>query len=193
MYARIDPFTAEQGTENGIGGPVPDTPGLRGSMTLSELSGPAGAVLTVWDNRTSAVSYPEAPGQAARGYDVVDIGAGPAAGVPPTHAALLYFDGPEAPEKAVAAEFAWRQRIWPAIAELPGLVAVCALRQDEPGTLIIHLGTSLAALETVGQTVMSTQLLPGEDPALLPGPDRIAFHRVANYAMSVRTEPTANR
>jgi hypothetical protein len=45
------------------------------------------------------------------------------------------------------------------------------------------------ALEKVGRTVMSTKLLPGEDQALLPRPDRIEFHRVASYAIPVRGEP----
>jgi hypothetical protein len=33
------------------------------------------------------------------------------------------------------------------------------------------------------QAIMSTDLLPGEDPALLPGPDRVDLHRVLHAAL----------
>jgi len=36
----------------------------------------------------------------------------------------------------------------------------------------------MAVLEDVGTAVNSTALLPGEDPALLTGPDRVDIHRV---------------
>ena len=31
--------------------------------------------------------------------------------------------------------------------------------------------------------IMGTELLPGEDPALLPGPDRVDLHRVLHAAL----------
>ncbi len=37
------------------------------------------------------------------------------------------------------------------------------------------------------QAVMATELLPGEDTALLPGPDRIQTHQVTGYQMAAQT------
>jgi hypothetical protein len=39
---------------------------------------------------------------------------------------------------------------------------------------------------------MSTSLLPGEDAALLPGPDRIEFHRVNTFALPLHSESAAS-
>jgi len=36
-------------------------------------------------------------------------------------------------------------------------------------------------LDAIARAVMSTELMPGEDPALLPGPDRIEIHHVTGY------------
>jgi len=193
MYTRIDFIPSATDADDGCGGPDASTPGLLGSMRLRQLAGPAGASLTFWDSQANAASCPEVPGRPATSYDVADSRAGRAADERPSHAALLHFDGPQAPEQVAAADFGWRERIWPAIADLPGLVGVYALVRHDLGALIIHLSTSMAALETVGQTVMSTKLLPGEDPALLRGPDRIEFHRVTSYVMPVGSEPPTSR
>ncbi len=63
---------------------------------------------------------------------------------------------------------------------------------DEPGSAageepaVAFLGEfDGPALEAVSEAVMSTKLLPGEDPALLPGPDRITLLRVAAYRAAV--------
>ena len=99
----------------------------------------------------------------------------------PAYARLLYFDGPEMPEQSAAAEQAGRQRIWPAIRGLGGLAGVCVLRRRDLGSVVITLATSIETLDAVQRAVMSTGLLPGEDPALLPGPDRIEIHHVTGY------------
>ena len=99
----------------------------------------------------------------------------------PAYARLLYFDGPEMPEQSAAAEQAGRQRIWPAIRGLGGLAGVCVLRRRDLGSVVITLATSIETLDAVQRAVMSTGLLPGEDPALLPGPGRIEIHHVTGY------------
>ena len=43
---------------------------------------------------------------------------------------------------------------------------------------VLVLTTSLAGLDAVGQAVYGSKLLPDEDPALLPGPDRADIHVV---------------
>jgi hypothetical protein len=93
----------------------------------------------------------------------------------------MYFDGPRAPEQVAAEDLAGRQRIWPAIRNLGGLVGVYVLRRPDLGFVVITLTTSAEALDATARAVMSTELLPGEDPALLPGPDCIEIHHVTGY------------
>ncbi len=45
------------------------------------------------------------------------------------------------------------------------------------------LSASMATIEAVQDAIMATELLPGEDPALLPGPDRVDVHRVSHAAL----------
>ena len=103
---------------------------------------------------------------------------GPAAAARPTHGRVLYFDAPRAPEQAAAEEFAGRQRIWPAIRDLGGLVSIWVLRGPQAASVVCVLATGLQVLDAVTNAVMTTELLPGEDVALLPGPDRIQTHEV---------------
>src|SRR6266542_1349588 len=85
-----------------------------------------------------------------------------------------------------AARFAGTQRLAPVLRTVPGLVRMLVLwHPTERRMAVLHLATSIAALEAVSEAVMSTKLLPGEDPALLPGPDRITLLRVAAYRAAV--------
>jgi hypothetical protein len=54
--------------------------------------------------------------------------------------------------------------------------------------VVVNLCTSFDALAATEKAVSSTTLLPGEDPALLTGPDRVDMHRVvAHTAASAAT------
>jgi hypothetical protein len=64
---------------------------------------------------------------------------------------------------------------------MSGLVGTYALRGPDLGSVVIILATSVQSLDAIARAVMSTELLPGEDPALLPGPDRIEIHHVTGY------------
>lgn len=105
------------------------------------------------------------------------------------YAQLTYFDGPRSPELVAAGDRSSRERIAPAMAADPRmsdeLVANFVLRQPDGGEVIVTVVKSEEALRIGQQLIMSTTLLPGEDPALLPGPDRIETYRVA-YADSKR-------
>jgi hypothetical protein len=90
----------------------------------------------------------------------------------------LCFDGPRAPEQAAAEDLAGRQRIWPAIRDLSGLVGVYALRGSDLSAVVVTLATSVETLDAAQRAVLATELMPGEDPALLTGPDRVEIHRV---------------
>jgi hypothetical protein len=100
------------------------------------------------------------------------------------HARLSYFDGPRSPELVAASDRAGRDRIEPAISNDPQLrdqlVSLLVLRRPDGGQVVITVMRSEAALARAQDVIMSTELLPGEDPALLPGPDRSETYQVAH-------------
>src|ERR1700712_5459797 len=102
------------------------------------------------------------------------------------YAQLTYFDGPRTDEQVAANRRAGLERIEPAIkadTELSDqLVATYVLGAPDGGEVVINVVKTEAALRRAQQVIMSTELLPGEDPALLPGPDRIEVHRVVPAA-----------
>jgi hypothetical protein len=185
MLARLDRYSSQPG--HGANGPdladlsrgVAAQPGLLGYLTFRQLVGPAAVCLTLWDTEASATG--PCGGLAAppsEMYQVTDTQEGPAAAQGPAYARLMYFDGPRAPEQAVAEDLAGRRRIWPAIRRLSGLVGVYVLRGRDLSSVIVTLATSVDTLDAAQRAVMATELAPGEDPALLPGPDRVEIHRV---------------
>jgi len=93
------------------------------------------------------------------------------------YAQLTYFDGPRSPALIAAADRAGRDRIEPAImarADLrEDLVAVYELRRPDGGQLTVVIVEHEDSLDKAVEVIMGTELLPGEDPALLPGPDRM--------------------
>ena len=104
------------------------------------------------------------------------------------YAQLGYFDGPRTAEQLAAAERASRERIWPAARRDPQLmaelVANYVLRQPDGGEVVVTIGKTLDALKRGFELVASTELLPGEDPALLAGPDRVEVYEVVDVVTS---------
>ena len=96
------------------------------------------------------------------------------------YAQLTYFDGPRSPEQLAAHDFAARERIVPVISELDHSYRVYVLRRDDGSQIVVSIADSEQALLDAQKTIMSSELLPGEDPALLPGPDRIELYPVIN-------------
>ena len=190
MYAHIDrPSSHGQAEDDpgpaGLNSSSTGQPGLLGAITFRQFAGPAGVSLTLWDTEADAAAfagqYAELAALPGEIYQVVDAAAGPAAAQVPAYARLMYFDGPRTPEQAAAEDRAGRQRIWPAIRHLSGLVGVYVLRGRDLGSVVITLAMSAETLDAAARAVMSTELLPGEDPALLPGPDRSEIHHVTGY------------
>jgi hypothetical protein len=58
------------------------------------------------------------------------------------------------------------------------LVSLLVLRAPDGSEVIISVTRYEAGLARAQQVVMSSELLPGEDPAQLPGPDRIEVYQV---------------
>jgi hypothetical protein len=93
-------------------------------------------------------------------------------------AQLTYFDGPRTPEQVAAADFAAQERILPAVSKLGHPLRVYLLRRQDGSEIVLSIADSKQALLDAQKAIMSTELLPGEDPALLPGPDRIELYPV---------------
>jgi hypothetical protein len=130
------------------------------------------------DRGRAAVQRDPLPGEI---YEVTETREGKAAAQTPAYARLMYFDGPRAPEQVAAEDLAGRQRIWPAMRGIDGLVGAYVLRGRDLRGVVITLATSVETLDAIARAVLSTELMPGEDPALLPGPDRIEIHHVTGY------------
>jgi len=100
------------------------------------------------------------------------------------YAQLTYFDGPRSAELVAASERAGRERISPAVTADPRLqeelVALYVLRQPNGGEVMVAIVQSEDTLRHARQVIMNTELLPGEDPALLPGPDRVEIYQVVD-------------
>ena len=94
------------------------------------------------------------------------------------YAQLTYFDGPRSPEQLAATDFAGRERILPAVTSLGHPIRVYRLRRDDGAQVVITIADTKQVLLDANKAIMATDLLPGEDPALLPGPDRIELYPV---------------
>lgn len=103
-------------------------------------------------------------------------------------AQLVIFDGPRSPELVAAAEFADTQRIRPLIDADPRLrddiLAVFDLRRPDGSRAVLIVTGSEATLDTLTELVMTSELLPGEDPALLPGPTHVERYTVAEASVA---------
>jgi hypothetical protein len=94
------------------------------------------------------------------------------------YAQLTYFDGPRTPEQIAASDFSGRERIVPAVSQLGHRFRVYVLRRDDGSELVVTIADTEQALLDAQKAIMTSELLPGEDPALLPGPDRIELYPV---------------
>lgn len=97
------------------------------------------------------------------------------------YAQLTYFDGPRTPEQVAAADFASRARLEPAVRALGLPMRWYRMRRDDGAEIVLSIAESEQALVDLQKALMNTALLPGEDPALLPGPDRIELFPVLEF------------
>ncbi|GAA3342031.1 hypothetical protein GCM10020358_35570 [Amorphoplanes nipponensis] len=194
MYARLQTVAARPADEDlapRIAALVSGHPGFAGLVLLTG-DDDVGGLVSLWLTREDAELASERSA-AVRGqrpftltrdeiYEVDADEPGAAAGEEPAVAFLGEFDGPLSPARVEAARYAGTRRLAPVLRTVPGLVRMLMLwHPTERRMAALHLATSTAALGAVSEAVMSTTLLPDEDPALLPGPDRIARMRVLAY------------
>jgi hypothetical protein len=148
----------------------PSLDGVADGYVLDEVGSGRTRLVRLWS---------EAVDTAAELYEVEEDVAGPDASAPPGAAALLIFDGPQSQARVEAARRAFRDRIAPLLRAAPGCVRALVLWQpDTCAYAVLNVAVSLDALAAIGEAVNTSPLLPGEDVALLPGPDRVAINRV---------------
>ncbi|GAA5017000.1 hypothetical protein GCM10023258_03050 [Terrabacter aeriphilus] len=104
------------------------------------------------------------------------------------HAQLLVFDGPRSAELVAAADLADRRRIKPLLEAHPAvhddIVARYDLRQPDGGRAMLVVSGSESTLDAMIELIMTSELLPGEDPRLLPGPSRAERYVVAEAVVT---------
>jgi hypothetical protein len=100
------------------------------------------------------------------------------------YAQLMLFDGPLSAEMLAAAERADNERIRPLLEAHPqvtgDVVAQYDLRKPDGSRALLVVTGAEATLDAVVELVMTSELLPGEDPDLLPGPSRVERYVVAH-------------
>lgn len=111
---------------------------------------------------------------------------------------VAMFDGPRSPAMVEASTRAARDRIAPLVQSDPdlrsGLLGSVRAIASDGAECIVLFAESAAALDRVRHLVTTSELLPGEDPSLLPGPSRIvryesaeAFGRLAELLAGVES------
>jgi hypothetical protein len=180
MHATVHQFRVPLGT------PEPDLgPGALGACTLTQVAGLAGAVVTFWPDAATAG---EAAARRPAGTTWLDTGVYRVAEVQSasavaTFAQITWFDGPRGADQSAAELRAGRDRVWPAVRELDGVGTTYVLLAEDRALVVVSFTASIETIEATHRAISSTELLPGEDPALLPGPDRVDLHRVLHAAL----------
>lgn len=157
--------------------------GAAGTVVLAAPDGPGGTLVALWTDPPPAAGADD-----GRVFRVTDVFSGPAAGRRPLYAQVTRLGADGDPARADAAEHGGRDRIWPAVRDVEGIVEVLALRSDDSRVVVVGLATDRETHVAVQRRLAATPLLPDEDPALLPGADRVDVVRVLSADL-----PTAVR
>jgi len=198
MHARLQitrafPATPDPAAVRHVIEKIAGQPGFAGLYMMEQLGLGSPTLLTLWHSRQDADLAPQRTEvdlgprpftlQTDDVYELEDDWPGPAAAERPETVGMVYFDGPLSPAKAAAIGQAGRSRIGPTLARQPGLVRALALwHPEERKAVLACLAISIAALDASLRTINWTELLPGEEPVLLTGPDRGDLHRIVGHA-----------
>ena len=162
--AGTDPQDIVTAALAGAGDPV-------GAVVVAHGDGDECTVVALWPEEAQAPA-------GSRAYALADRFDGLAAGRTPLFGQLTWVNGTGDPAVARAAERGGRERIHPAIADVDGLVGVLVFRSADDRILVVATATGQETHTEVQDRISRTPLLPGEDPALLPGADRVELGRV---------------
>ena len=154
----------------------------QGSIEIAHRDDAGSTTIALWADEASAPA-------GERVYRLIDVLDGPAAGRAPLFGQIVWVNGAGDPAVADAAERGGRERINPAVQDVEGLVGVLAFRSADHRILVVGTTTALETHTEVAHRIAGTPLLPGEDPALLPGPDGAVLGRVvrADVPQAVRS------
>ena len=160
-----------------------------GALVAAPMGLGPGAAVALWDDERDAAAAPAGPvGTVTLGpgrpYEVSGRKAGVAGG-PARYLQLLTFDGPRSAEWSAAYERAGEHRMWPAARDVPGIVEFLGGRTADGARFAATAAESVEALEAAAAVILSTELLPGEDPAQLTGPDGLAVLRLLHADLPV--------
>jgi hypothetical protein len=100
------------------------------------------------------------------------------------YAGLTEFDGPRSAAQVEADRRSNRERVGPAALQVTGVLGALVLRAPDGAMVVVALAEHEAALVAASHAIVSTPLLPGEDPALLRGPDRHTTHPVQDGGLT---------
>jgi hypothetical protein len=104
---------------------------------------------------------------------------------PATYMQVVEFSGPRTEEWVAAEQRAATDRLGPATEGIDGVVSVTRMRAADNACIAVILAESMDVFDVASQVIMSTELLPGEDPELLGGPDRISFYRLVHADLPI--------
>lgn len=202
MYARVqiantlpDRITAP-GADDRFIEALKGQDGFRGVHLLLQVGSRRGVCLTMWESRQDAEQAPERT-QAVLGprpfplsvddvYEVMHVERGSAAPGECSFALATWFDGPRSTAEVEAWRRAGMERIAPATRTVAGWATTYVLfRPEDSARVVFTLAASTEVLDELAATIYRTQLLPGEDPAMLAGPDRVETYRLMAQSVPV--------
>jgi hypothetical protein len=154
----------------------------RATVVLGRLDGTDGAVLALWDEAPEADAAVRSRDGAqwldARVYRVVERRHGMAVREEPRFAQVVWLNAGGGPDRAEAFVRAGRERIAPAVQDVPGVIDTAVLRADDDSIVVLTLVTDIAVPEAMQRAILASPLLPWQDPATINEPDRVDVHRV---------------
>ena len=153
-----------------------------GAIEVAHLDASGSTTIAFWPDEGAAPA-------GERVYRLIDQVDGPAAGRTPLFAGVAWINGAGDPAVADAADRGGRERINPAIRDVEGLVGVLVFRSADHRIVVVGTATALETHRAVADRIARTELLPDEDPALLPGYDRLELGRAlrADVPQAVRS------
>ncbi len=163
---------------------VEPQPGLHSAYVLRPMDNRRPLLVTAWESAERADQASITAGGTDYATASFHVAGDPARS--PKYAQIVYFDRPRTRPEAEAVDLANRERIWPAVRDIPGNLGALVGANADGTSVVIALTTSRQAIEDSQQAIMSTALLPGEDPALLTGPDRM---HIAHVLSAVPAHP----
>ncbi len=184
MHASVHPVDGVPGPhDNSWADPVLTALGARavpaGALVARPMGLGSGLVVALWADAADAAAA--TPGLGSAGP--VTVGPGPAYRIaahragrstgPARFLQVVTFRG-RSERWGQAFDRADEERIWPAVRDLPGLVASLTGAGPDGARVVVTATDSIEQLHAGAAAILSTTLLPWEDPADLTGPDDVA-------------------